>query len=100
MGGGGGRAGERQVRGGAQPRDPRHLLERELDQARQGQGAAAGQTARRFNIMLLILPHVSFQVDVIGGVPWETVTLTALGRKRELLLKMVEEARKERAVMK
>ena len=50
--------------------------------------------------MLLILPHVSFQVDVIGGVPWETVTLTALGRKRELLLKMVEEARKERTVMK
>ena len=47
MGGGGGRACERQVRGGAQPRDPRHLLEGELDQARQGQGAAAGQTARR-----------------------------------------------------
>ena len=40
------------------------------------------------------------QVDVIGGVPWETVTLTALGRKRELLLRMVEEARKEGTVMK
>ena len=46
------------------------------------------------------MPHPSFQVDVIGGVPWETVTLTALGKKRELLLNMVEEARKERTVMK
>ena len=42
--------------------------------------------------------YVSFKVDVIGGVPWETVTLTALGRKRELLLRMVEEARKEGTV--
>ena len=30
---------------------------------------------------------------MIGGVPWETVTLTALGRKRHLLLKMVDKAR-------
>ena len=37
-------------------------------------------------------------MDVIGGVPWETVTLTVLGRKRELLLRMVEEARKEGTV--
>ena len=40
-----------------------------------------------------------FQVDVIGGVPWETVTLTTLGRRRELLLGMVEEARKGGCVM-
>ena len=37
VGGGGGRAGERQVRGGAQPRDSHHLLEGKLDQAGQGQ---------------------------------------------------------------
>ena len=95
MGGGGGRAGERQVRGRAQPGYPRHLLEGELDQARQGQGAAAGQKATRLITWML---HVSFKVDVIGGVPWETVTLTVLGRKRELLLRMVEEARKEGTV--
>jgi len=35
------------------------------------------------------------QVDVIGGVPWETVTLTTFGRKRKLLLNMVENARDE-----
>lgn len=95
VGGGGGRAGERQVRGGAQPRHPRHLLEGELDQAGQGQGAAAGLRDRQLITRML---HVSFKVDVIGGVPWETVTLTALGRKRELLLRMVEEARKEGTV--
>ena len=38
-------------------------------------------------------------MDVIGGVPWETVTLTTLGRRRELLLGMVEEARKGGCVM-
>ena len=32
---------------------------------------------------------------MIGGAPWETVTLTTLGRRRHLLLAMVEEARKE-----
>ena len=35
------------------------------------------------------------QVDVIGGVPWETVTLTTLGRRRRLLLSMLESARQE-----
>ena len=35
------------------------------------------------------------QVDVIGGVPWETVTLTTLGRRRGLLLSLLEEARQE-----
>ena len=35
------------------------------------------------------------QVDVIGGVPWETITLTTIGRRRPLLLKMLEEARKD-----
>jgi len=35
------------------------------------------------------------QVDVIGGVPWETVTLTTLGRRRPLLLQMLDEARKD-----
>ncbi|XP_023330537.1 mitochondrial chaperone BCS1 isoform X2 [Eurytemora carolleeae] len=33
------------------------------------------------------------QVDVIGGVPWETITLTTLGRRRSLLLQMLEEAK-------
>jgi len=35
------------------------------------------------------------QVDVIGGVPWEVVTLTTLGRRRPLLLGMLEEARRD-----
>lgn len=35
------------------------------------------------------------QVDVIGGVPWEVVTLTTLGRRRGLLLNMLEEARRD-----
>ena len=35
------------------------------------------------------------QVDVIGGVPWETVTLTTLGRRRGLLLEVLEEARQD-----
>ena len=35
------------------------------------------------------------QVDVIGGVPWETVTLTTLGRRRELLLEVLESARQD-----
>ena len=39
--------------------------------------------------------HLTFQVDVIGGVPWETVTLTAMGRRRHLLLRMLDEARED-----
>ena len=29
----------------------------------------------------------------VGGVPWETITLTTLGRRRSLLLQMLEEAK-------
>ena len=62
-----------------------------LDRVREQQ-----QVIRQENFTMIF--HVSFKVDVIGGVPWETVTLTVLGRKRELLLRMVEEARKEGTV--
>jgi len=35
------------------------------------------------------------QVDVIGGVPWETITLTTIGRRKQFLLEMLEEARND-----
>ena len=34
-------------------------------------------------------------MDVIGGVPWEVVPLTTLGRRRELLLEVLESARQD-----
>lgn len=39
--------------------------------------------------------NLILQIDVIGGVPWETVTLTAMGRQRHLLLRMLDEARED-----
>ncbi|TRY60961.1 hypothetical protein TCAL_05735 [Tigriopus californicus] len=35
------------------------------------------------------------QTDIIGGVPWETVTLTTIGKRRQLFLDILEEARLE-----
>ena len=34
-----------------------------------------------------------FSVFNTGGVPWETLTLTTLGRRRNILLQMLEEAK-------